>query len=296
MHVYNCRPETPVPGTYPNWMTEKCGQDSSAKLKLLPGRREPLSMCATSPGSCVSHPGTQSTFSASSLATFRNSPGHVPSTYCGRMSRSWRDVHQGQVPPPTCCTGVQHFTPGNYCTEDAKPPNGLPMPPCNPMLPLEVPIKMENDSGSEDTAEGCAPSQVWLGASDITKRHLVTFPTRMHLKAEPDCRHQVYTPPLSLGMLAAHPQSRVTARPCRELASFYPARSSCLEPGPLRHLCTLGHSECEVPKVTPMVKREPLDSPAWAAPGRGTVPAGVFPKSASVTRILPRAPEANFLL
>ncbi|XP_005407050.1 PREDICTED: aryl hydrocarbon receptor repressor isoform X2 [Chinchilla lanigera] len=295
-HVNNCHSETPVPGRYPNWMTEKCGQDGGTKLKPLPGKNEPLSMCTTSLGSCMPHPGTEGTFSASSLATFRNPPGHVPNTYCSRMSRAWRDICQGQLPPPTCGTRMQCFTPGGYCTEDAKPP-GLPMPPgtsCNPVLPLEVPIKMENDSGSEDTTEGCTPSQVWLGASDIAKRHLATFPTRMHLKAEPDCGHQVYNQPLSLGMLAAHPQSRVTAGPCRELGPFYPMHSTCLELGPT-HLCTLGCSECRASEVTTTVKREPLDSPPWAATGRGAVP-GIFPKSASAMRIPPRAAEAPFLL
>nr|XP_012996381.1 aryl hydrocarbon receptor repressor [Cavia porcellus] len=233
-HMYNCHSEMPVPGRFPNWMMEKCGQDGSTKLKPLPGRNEPLSVCTSSLGSFIPHPGTEGTFSTSSMATFRNPPGHVPSAYCGRMSRAWRDIYQGQVPLSSCGTGMQCFTPGGHCTEDVKPP-GRPMPsgaPCNPVLPLEVPIKMENDSGSEDTAEGCTPSQVWLGASDITKRHLVTFPTRMHLKAEPDCGHQVYNQPLSLGMLATHPQSRVTAGPCRELGPFYPVQSSCLELGP----------------------------------------------------------------
>ncbi|EHB11181.1 Aryl hydrocarbon receptor repressor [Heterocephalus glaber] len=297
LHVYNCRQETPAPGRYLNWTTEKCEQEGGTKLKPLPGRSEPLSMCTASPGSCLPPPGTEGMFSASSLATFRNPPGHVPSAYCGRMSRAWRDVSQGQAPPPACRTGAQLFTSGGYCTEDVKPA-GLLMPPgtpCNPMLALEVPIKMENDSGSEDTADGCTPSQVWLGASDVTKRHLVTFPTRMHLKAEPECRHQVYSQPLSVGMLAAHPQSKVTAGLCRELAPFYPAHNSCLELGPPRHFCTLGHSECRAPEVTPLVKREPLDSPPWAAAGQGAVP-GVFPKSAAAVQIPPSAPEAPFLL
>ena len=81
-----------------------------------------------------------------------------------------------------------------------------PGAPCNPVLSLDVPIKMESESGSEDAADGysVSPSQAWLGASDVAKRQLVTFPTRMHLKTEPDSRHPLYSPPLGPEIGRAH--------------------------------------------------------------------------------------------
>ncbi|KAM5264435.1 aryl hydrocarbon receptor repressor [Ctenodactylus gundi] len=229
--------------------------------------------------------GTQGMLRASGLAPFRNPPG------------------QGSLEdrPPR----AQRFTNGGYFSEDAMPASlpGPPSSPCNPMLPLEVPIKMESDSGSEVTAESYSPNQPWLGASNITKRHLVTFPTRMHLKTEPDCRHPVYTTHLRLGMLGAPLHSRATAGPCRELAPFYPTHSTCLEPGSSHSVCTMGHSEgqhpalgcdCRAPGAMPVIKQEPLDSPPWAALGPRAVP-GMFPRSASASLIPPRACEAPFL-
>ncbi|XP_036265504.1 aryl hydrocarbon receptor repressor isoform X1 [Pipistrellus kuhlii] len=313
-HTYDCCFETPGPTRQLSWTAGRHGQDGP-KPKLEPSRSDPFPVHATSRGSCVPYPSAPGTVPA-----FRNSPGahQAPGAYAGQPSRALQDGEQGpvhspasgpfplgtlesQVPPP----GVQCLTVGGYATQDIKLP-GVPMPPeapCNPMLSLNVPIKMENDSGSEDAADGYAvsPNQVWLGAGDVAKRQLVTFPTRMHLKTEPDSKHHLYSPHLGHGMLGAPP------RPGRELAPFHPAHFVCLErghgppePEPPPCLCVRGHRpptlgcDCRAPGTAPMIKLEPLDSPPWAAHSQGGAPR-MLPKSVLATLVPPKASECSFL-
>ncbi|XP_070376012.1 aryl hydrocarbon receptor repressor isoform X3 [Equus asinus] len=322
IHSYNCHLETSAPGKHLNWTTGKHSQDST-QLKLEPSKRDPFSVRAVPHGSCMPYLGVQGTLHASGVTAFRNSPSshpanHSPSAYGSRTSRALRDRGQGQGHPPTSCPfpqgslenglpqpAAQHLAAGGYSTEDAKL-RGVPMPPgalCNTMLSLDVPIKMESDSGSEDTADGysVSPGRMWLGASEVAKRQLVTFPTRMHLKSEPDPRHHCYTPHMGHGLLGAH------SRPSRELAPFHPTQCACLEhmhglpePEPPPGLCargplppTLG-CDCRAPGAAPVVKREPLDSPSWGPHSQGGAP-GVFPKSGLATLMPPKASECTFL-
>lgn len=286
-------------------MTGKRGQDG-ARLKLEPSRGEPFPTHAAPRGSCLSSPGGLGTVPA-----FRNPPSchQAPSAFPSRASRALRDGGQGQAHPPTSCPfpqgglenrlpqpSVQRLAVGGYSTEDVKV-RSVPMPPgapCNPMFSLNVPIKMESDSGSENAPDGYCmpPSQMWLGASDMAKRQLVTFPTRMHLKTEPDSGHHLYSPHLGPGMLGAPP------RPGRELTPGHPSLCVCLEPPPC--LCMRGHQpptlgrDCRAPGTTSMVKREPLDSPPWAAHSQGGVHR-MLPKSALATLMPPTASEGAFL-
>ncbi|KAF6356545.1 aryl-hydrocarbon receptor repressor [Rhinolophus ferrumequinum] len=312
-HAYDCRFQTPRPMKHLNWVTGKHRQEG-ATLKLEPSRSDAFSMPAVPQGSCMPYPGTPGTIPASGVNPFRSSPSchQPPSAYASRASRALRDGGQGQAHPPASCPfpqgsleirlpqpGMQRLAAGAYSTEDIKL-RGVPMPPeapCNPMLSLDVPIKMEGDSGSEDAADGysVSPSHVWLGASDVAKRQLVTFPTRMHLKTEPDSRHHLYGPHLGHGMPRAAP------RPGRELAPVHPtpcAPCVCLEPP--RCLCVPGHQppalgcDCRAPGTPPMIKREPLDSPPWASPSQGGVP-GMLPKAALATLVPPTASECTFL-
>ncbi|XP_057566152.1 aryl hydrocarbon receptor repressor [Hippopotamus amphibius kiboko] len=305
---YGCRLETPGPTKHLNWTTGRHGQDDSAKPKPEPGKGDPF---PTGParGTYLPYPGAQGTVHAVRSSPGSHPPKPPPGACVGRSSRAWRDGHQGQAPPPTSCPfpqgsledgvprpGGQRLPAGRYPTEDKL--RGVPMPPgapCNPVASLDVPVKMESDSGSEDAADGysVSPSQLWLGASDMAKRQLVTFPTRMHLKTEPGSRHPLYSPALGPGLLGAHP------RPGRELAPGPPAHCACLEPPP--RLCARGHQppslgcDCRAPGPTPVVKLEPLDSPPWAAHSQGGAP-GMIPRSALATRMPPRDPEGTFLL
>lgn len=305
MHTYDCRFQTPGPGRHLSWGTGKRGQDG-ARLKLEPSRGEPFPTHAAARGSCLSSPGGPGTVPA-----FRNPPSchQAPGAFPSRASRGLRDGGQGQARPSASCpfpqgglenrlpqSSVQRLAVGGYSTEDIKV-RGVPMPsgaPCNPMLSsLNVPIKMESDSGSENAPDGyCMPSsQMWLGASDVAKRQLVTFPTRMHLKTEPDSRPHLYSPHLGPGMLGAPP------RPGRELAPGHPSPCICLEPPPC--LCVRGHQpptlgcDCRAPAPTPVVKREPLDSAPWAAHSQGGVHR-VLPKGALAALVPPTASEGAF--
>ncbi|XP_077647518.1 aryl hydrocarbon receptor repressor [Urocitellus parryii] len=301
--AHNCCWETPTPMRHPSWTADK-----RDKPKPQPTRIERPSMRGVSHVSCMPYPEAQGMLSTSGTTPFRSSPlsplpGSPHSAYCSRPSRPLRDLQQEQGHPP-CHTlqsglekrlpvpGAQCFPAGGYSTEDAKLPGLLVSPgaPRSPALLLEVPIKVENDSGSEEAVDICTPSQVWLGASNMAKRQLVTFPTRMHLKTELDCRHQIHTPHLVHGVVGAHPHSQATTETSRELVPFFPSPCACLEPEPPLHLCTPSCPEhqhlargcdCRAPRAAAVVKREPLDSPPWAAaPGQGAVPR-LFPKSTS---------------
>lgn len=325
--AYSCCFEAPGPVRHLNWMTGKHGPDGGTNVKLGPSKSDPFSTHTVSRGSCVSCPGLQGTVHSSGVTAFRNSPGrhpgsHSPSAYASRTSGALQDGCKGP-PLPSCPfpqgspdNGLppprgQRLAAGGYSTEDAKFRGG-PVPtgaPCNPMLSLDVPVKLENDSGSEDAADGylVSPGQVWLGAGGVAKRQLVTFPTRIHLKTESDSRPHLYAPHLGHSMLGAHLSGRAPLRPGKEPAPLRPAHCACLqhvrglpEPDPPRHLCAHGHQpptlgcDCRAPGTTPVVKREPLDSPPWASHSQGGVP-GMFPRSALPTLMPPKAPECAFL-
>ncbi|XP_033292555.1 aryl hydrocarbon receptor repressor isoform X1 [Orcinus orca] len=304
---YSCHLEAQGPSKHLNWTPGRHGQDGGTKLKLEPGKGDPFP-AAQARGACLPYPGTQGTVHAVRSSPGSHQPKPPPGPCASRTSTGLQDGHQGQAPLPTSCPfpqgsledglprpGGQRLPTGCYPTEDKL--RGIPMPPgapCNPMLSLDVPIKMESESGSEDAADGycVSPSQAWLGASDVAKRQLVTFPTRMHLKMEPDSRHPLYSPPLGPGLLGPHP------RPGRELAPLHPAHCACLEPPP--RLCAGGHQppslgcDCQAAGPVPVVKLEPLDSPPWAAHGQGGAP-GMLPRSTLATRMPPRDPECTFL-
>ncbi|EFB16200.1 hypothetical protein PANDA_016379, partial [Ailuropoda melanoleuca] len=329
IHAHSCCFESPGPLKHVSWMTGRQGQDGGSKLKLEPSRSDPFSMRAVSLGSCAPCPGVQGAVNTSGVTAFRNPPSchpgsNSPSAYASCTSRALRDSDQGQAHPPPSCpfprgsldSGLpqprgQRLTAAGYSIEDTKFRGG-PVPSgalCNPILSLDVPIKMENDSGSEDATGGysLSPHQVWLGASGTAKRQLVTFPTRMHLKTELEAKHHLYAPHLEHSLLEAHPSVRAPLRPGRELAPFHPAHCACLErghglpePEPPHHFCAQGHQpptlgcDCRAPGTAPIVKREPLDSPPWASHSQGGVP-GMFPKSAMATLMPPKAPECAFL-
>ncbi|KAM9679736.1 aryl hydrocarbon receptor repressor isoform 1-T1 [Dama dama] len=304
---YSCCLEPLGPVKHLDWPAGRHGQDGgSAKLKLELGKANPFPT-APARGACLPYPGTQG-----AVHTLRSSPGShpprpPPGACASRTSRALRDGHQGLVPPPTPGPfphggldnrvprpAIQRLPVGGYPAEDKL--RGLLMPPGAPSHPtsLDVPIKMESDSGSEDAADGycVSPTQVWLGAGDLAKRQLVTFPTKMHLKTEPGARHPLYSVPPGPGLLGAPP------RPSRGLAPLHPASCACLEPPP--RLCVRGHQppnlgcNCRAPGPAPTVKLEPLDSPLWAAHGQGGPP-GLFCKSAPAVGMPPRDAQCAFL-
>uniref|UniRef100_G3RCX1 Aryl hydrocarbon receptor repressor n=1 Tax=Gorilla gorilla gorilla TaxID=9595 RepID=G3RCX1_GORGO len=305
--------ETPGPTKPLPWTAGKHSEDG-ARPRLQPSKNDPPSLRPTPRGSCLPYPCVQGTFRNSPIS---HPPSPSPSAYSSRTSRPVRDVDEDQVHPPLCHfpqgslqhqlpqPGARRFAARGYPMEDVKL-QGVPMPPgdlCGPTLLLDVSVKMEKDSGCEDAADGCVPSQVWLGASD--RSHPAAFPTRMHLKTEPDSRQQVYISHLGHGVRGAQPHGRATAGRSRELTPFHPAHCACLEPThglpqsePPHQLCARGRGErsctCRAAEAAPVVKREPLDSPQWATHSQGVVP-GMFPKSALATLVPPQASGCTFL-
>lgn len=305
---YSCRLESLGPVKHLDWAAGRHGQDDgSAKLKLEPGKADPFPT-APAHGACLPYLGAQGTVHSLRSSPSSHPPRPPPGACASRTSRALRDGHQGPAPPPTPGPfpqggldsrvprpAVQRLPVGGYPAEDKL--RGLLMPPgapSHPALSLDVPIKMESDSGSEDAADGyrMSPAQVWLGAGNPAKRQLVTFPTRMHLKTEPGARLPLYTPPPGPGQLGAPP------RPGRGLAPLHPTSCACLEPPP--RLCMRGHQpfnlgcNCRAPGPAPAVKLEPLDSPLWAAHGQGGPP-GLFSKSAPAAGMPPRDTQCAFL-
>ncbi|KAM4875940.1 aryl hydrocarbon receptor repressor [Thomomys bottae] len=257
--------------TPPSWVTGPHSREDGGKRRIEPGVGDPRPTCVVPHGSCVSFPGTQGMSSASGLATPpSDSSASHHGAYCRQTNRPLRAVHQAQVNPPTHHvphsnlgtqlppSGVQCFVARGFSIERANLP-GLPVPggaPCSP-LSLEVPVKVENNAGSQDVANGSPSSRVWLGASGV-----VTFSAKVHLKTEPD--HQPQACPQTPG-----PYRRATAGSCRELAPLYPAHCALLERRTPHHLCIPGRREsqhtplgddCRASGAGPVVKCEPLDS------------------------------------
>ncbi|XP_068846809.1 aryl hydrocarbon receptor repressor [Capricornis sumatraensis] len=307
---YSCRLEPLGPVKHPDWAAGRHSQGSgSTKRKLEPGKADPFP-AAPARGACLPYPGAQGAVHSLQSAPSSHPPRPPPGACPGRTSRALRDGHQGPVPPPTPGPfpqggldsrvprpAVQRLPVGSYPAEDKL--RGLLMPPgapSHPTLSLNVPIKMESDSGSEDAADGycVSPAQVWLGASNPAKRQLATFPTKMHLKTEPGARQPLYSPPPGPGLLGAPP------RPSRGLAPLHPVSCACLEPPPPPCLCVRSHQppnlgcNCRAPGPAPAVKLEPLDSPLWAAHGQGGPP-GLFSKSALAAGMPPRDAQCAFL-
>ncbi|XP_053449915.1 aryl hydrocarbon receptor repressor [Nycticebus coucang] len=301
-HTPHSHCELPGPTRRLDWVAGKHGK--GVELKLQASKSDLLPVCPAPHGSCLSYPSVRGTFNAGGTTTFRSLPIPQPpsqplSTCSSRVSRPLLDIHEDQelplnrhypqgsvekqLPQPRaqcfpvggCSTAATHLQSIQVA------PDGL----CHPAFSLDMPIKIENDS--EDTGDGYMPSQAWLGTSDMAKSHLITFPTRMHLKTEPDSRCLVYTPHLG--------PSRTPAGASGELVPFHPTCCACLEHmhdlpqhGPPCHHSVLGQGvhqmpawgcTCKAAGATLMVKREPLDSPQWATQSQAAVP-GVFPKGA----------------
>ncbi|XP_007953997.1 aryl hydrocarbon receptor repressor-like [Orycteropus afer afer] len=319
VHTYHCRFEAAGKMRSLNWTAERHSQ-GSVKLEPEPAGSAPF--CARGEpagGLCAPYPGVQATFHASALPAFRNAPStqpldRAPSVHCGRTSRPWRHCDQALVAPPTSCRLPQGSLgngvpppaarpfPVGGCPAEAAKSRRAPVPPgavCNLMLSPDVSIKVEKDSASEDTLDGytVSPSHGWLEASDLAKGRPADFPNNMHLKTEPDLlghlppcadsRRLAYAQPLGPSVLGPHPNGRAAARP----GAFCPA--TCQDPGARHHPSPL-RLDCRVPGAAPVVKREPLDSPPWAAHSQGGLPE-MLPKGALAPMAPPKAPGCTFL-
>ncbi|XP_076972890.1 aryl hydrocarbon receptor repressor [Tamandua tetradactyla] len=328
MPTFSCHWEAQGPTKHLHWAAGRLDPDGGADGKPEPRSCRPYPARAQPPGPCLPRPGVQGPFSASGATALRDAASPHPLSHptTAHPSRTSRPLRQGLAQLPQHSHGpqgsleggppphrAQRFAVGGYATESARL-QGAPMRPGAPaqaLLPRDLPIKVENDA----SALGAAP-QLCLGATEEAGSPGIALPGRVHLKAEPDLstplppcagpRHPSY----GHSVLGAHPHSRAPCRPHRELAQFCPASRARLEyvpgppepgPSPCLWLRAQGacqppppRGDCRAPGAAPVVKREPLDLPPWAAHSQGGMP-GLLPKSALATLMLPKASECSFL-
>ncbi|XP_074135305.1 aryl hydrocarbon receptor repressor [Sminthopsis crassicaudata] len=345
--MYNCSIETLGPMKHLNWTAEKHDQDG-IKLKFEPNKTDKCFLQEETLNSCMPYPGVQNTCNTNNISTFRSSSNSQTmnsplSAYPNRIIRPFYNGDQSHLNPPSgchphqggiencqTCPGFQHLAVGSYSSENVKLQSAL-LPPetlYNQMLPLDIPIKMENDSDSDNGIDGYSMSQnqVWLGESSMVKRHLISFPNRVHFKTEPDftehlssCenpKHYGYPPHHGQCVVSTHPNNRAIGRSGKEITPFYSPNCAYLDrmhglqdTEYYNHLYSpnstnmKGHTEhqpyklqCDfkAPGMVQMIKREPLDSPPWASHGQSGVQV-IFPKNALSTLMPHKATECTFL-
>ncbi|KAG8512351.1 Aryl hydrocarbon receptor repressor [Galemys pyrenaicus] len=200
----------------------------------------------------------------------------IPPTPSGSI---WGGGLQNGLPEPR----GQYLPAGGYPSEALEFRGALlpPRVPCSPLMAMPLPIKMESDSGSEDTADcyPAAPSQLWLGAGDMAKRQPGSFPARLPLKTEPECQLPLCAPHLGQGVLGGPPGRSWEPLPGLCAQAHQPRTPGC---------------SYRAPGTAPIVKLEPMDVQGWAARCPGTAP-GAFPKSVLETLVPPPASGGTFL-
>uniref|UniRef100_A0A8C5WE09 Aryl hydrocarbon receptor repressor n=1 Tax=Leptobrachium leishanense TaxID=445787 RepID=A0A8C5WE09_9ANUR len=169
-------------------------------------------------------------------------------------------------------------------------------------MPLNIPIKIENDSDSEDRTDVYSEvhAQSWIGESSALKKPMLDFHEGLHVKTESDLseqisclkpKHHSHTPRRGhYFMPATHINHFNVNRPFKgiynkEAAQFCPQKcayvenplslqgSDCLNSqfyaaSTVDEKCQSDNSyklqyEFKAHSLVPNIKREPLDSPPW---------------------------------
>ncbi|NXW15823.1 AHRR protein, partial [Circaetus pectoralis] len=334
-----------------NWTAVKNEQDN-VKVKFEPHSNGECFMQEEPLSSNTSALGVQNNCTPNSNWTLRNSSSCSMSqrmnTCSNRRAGSFYNRDQSFLNlAPTCpshwgsaesCqsySGVQQRYAENYATDHLK----LQRPFISSesfydaAFPLEMPIKTEYDSDSENIADNYLTSQnrAWLDESGSVRKQVFSYPNRVHLKTEPDLcepaspcqkpRHCLYTPHNWQCIVANHPNNLNLNRFCKgsrskEVAPFCPQNSSgCLESMPdLQHTGCYGHfyspspgegkeqnnevfkMPCEFknPCLVQAIKREPLDSPPLSNSGQNRVHAS-FPENTLAGPVPHKTTECTFL-
>ncbi|NXN99453.1 AHRR protein, partial [Rhinopomastus cyanomelas] len=334
-----------------NWTAVKNEQDN-VKVKFEPHTNGECFMHEEQLSSNTSVLGVQNNCTTNSSWTFRNatpcSMSQRTNTCSNRRPGSFynRDQsffnlastcpsHWGSAESGQSYSGVPQCCTENYATDHLKLQR--PVVPSESLydtaFPLEMPIKMEYDSDSENIADNYLTSQnrAWLGENGLVRKQMFGYPNRMHLKTEPDLcepvspcqkpRHCLYTPRNWQCIVANHPNNLNPNRSCRgsrskEVAPFCPQNSSgCFESVPnLPHTACYSHfyspspgeekeqnnqvfkMPCEFknPCLVQAIKREPLDSPPLTTSGHDRVHVS-FPESPLAGPVPHKATECTFL-
>ncbi|NWH61404.1 AHRR protein, partial [Geococcyx californianus] len=348
---YNSAIETLGQWKHLNWTAVKNEQDN-VKVKFEPHTNGECFMQEEPLSSNTSVLGIQNNCTTNSSWTLRNSSSCSVSqrmnTYSNRRGGAFYNRDQSFLNLPSTChshwgstescqtySGVQQHCAENFAMEHLKLQRPLISSESlyDAACPLEMPIKTEYDSDSENIADNYLTSQnrAWLDENGSVRKQVFTYPNRVHLKTEPDpcepaspCqkpRHCLYTPHNWQCIIANHPNNLNLNRSCKgsrskEVAPFCPQNSSgCLESMPdLPHMACYGHfyspstgeekeqnnevfkMPCEFknPCLVPAIKREPLDSPPLSNSAQNRVHTS-FPENMLAGPVPHKTTECTFL-
>ncbi|OXB57279.1 hypothetical protein ASZ78_000837, partial [Callipepla squamata] len=348
---YNSAIETLGQLKHFNWTAVKNEQDN-VKVKFEPHTNGECFVQEESLSSNTPVLGIQNNCTTNSSWTFRNSnscsinqrmnacPNRRAGSFYNR-DQSFLNLastcpsHWGNAENCQSYSGLQQRAVENYTTDHLKLQRSLISSESlyDAAFPLDMPIKTEYDSDSENIADNYPMPQnrAWLDENSTMRRQLFNYPNRVHLKTEPDLcqqaapcqkpRHCLYTPHNWQCIVANHPGNLNLNRSCkglrsREVAPFCPQNSSaCLESLP-----DLTHAEgydqfyspapgeekeqsnevfkmpCEFknPCLVQAIKREPLDSPPLSTSGQNRAHMS-FPENTIAGPVPHKATECTFL-
>ncbi|KFV12715.1 Aryl hydrocarbon receptor repressor, partial [Tauraco erythrolophus] len=348
---YNGAIETLGQWKHLNWTAVKNEQDN-VKVKFEPHTNGECFMQEEPLSSNTSVLGVQNNCTTNSSWTLRNSSSCSMSqrmnTCSNRRAGSFYNRDQSFVNLPSTCpshwgsaescqsySGVQQRCAETYATNHLKLQRPLISSESlyDAAFPLEMPIKTEYDSDSENIADNYLTLQnrAWPDENGSVRKQVFSYPNRVHLKTEPDLcepaspcqkpRHCLYTPHNWQCIVANHPNNLNLNRSCKgsrskEVASFCPQNSSgCLESMPdLPHTACYGHfyspspgeekeqnnevfkMPCEFknPCLVQAIKREPQDSPPLSNSRQNRVHA-TFPENTLAGPVPHKTTECTFL-
>ncbi|KFQ42798.1 Aryl hydrocarbon receptor repressor, partial [Nestor notabilis] len=347
---YNSAIETLGQWKHLNWTAVK-NEPDNVKVKFEPHTNGECFMQEEPLSSNTSVLGVQNNCTTNNSWTLRNSSScsvnQRMNTCSNRRAASFYNRDQSLNLVSTCpshwgsaesCqsySGVQQRCAENYATDHLKMQRPFISSESlyDTAFPLEMPIKTEYDSDSENIADNYLMSQnrAWVDENGSVRKQVFSYPNRVHLKTELDLcepaspcqkpRHCLYTPHNWQCIVANHPNNLNLNRSCKgsrnkEVAPFYPQNSSgCLESMPdLMHTACYSHFyspspgeekeqnnegfkmpyEFKNPCLVQAIKREPLDSPPLSSSGQNRVHTS-FPENTLAGPVPHKTTECTFL-